>query len=334
MKAWQIVSDGGIDALHLADIPTPEPDPGEVRVRLAASSLNYRDLMTVKDPGGRNLPYPRVPNSDGAGTITAVGAGVTGWREGDQVASCFFRAWSDGMITQAAMDSALGGALDGVLSEEVILSADGVVAMPKGYSAAEAATLPCAALTAWHALFEVNPIKAGDRVLLLGTGGVSIFALQFAVAAGAEVFITSSSDDKLARAKAMGAHHLINYKTTPDWDQAVQALTAGVGVDVTVEVGGPGTVSRSVEATRVGGTVGMIGVLSQGDFNPARVMRKSIHLQGIYVGSRRMFEDMNRAIEHHAIKPVLDQQFAFDAAPAAFHAMESQQHFGKIVLQV
>ena len=172
------------------------------------------------------------------------------------------------------------------------------------------------------------------RLLLLGTGGVSIFALQFAVAAGAEVFITSSSDDKLARAKAMGAHHLINYKTTPDWDQAVQALTAGVGVDVTVEVGGPGTVSRSVEATRVGGTVGMIGVLSQGDFNPARVMRKSIHLQGIYVGSRRMFEDMNRAIEHHAIKPVIDQQFAFDAAPAAFHAMQSQQHFGKIVLQV
>jgi NADPH:quinone reductase-like Zn-dependent oxidoreductase len=333
MKAWQIISDGGIDALNLADVDLPAPGPGEVRVRIDASSLNYRDLMTVKDPVARNLPYPRVPNSDGAGTITAVGSGVTAWQEGDQVASCFFRAWGDGGITQAAMDSALGGALDGVLAEEVILSAAGVIALPKGYSAAEGATLPCAALTAWHALFEVKPIKAGDRVLLLGTGGVSIFALQFAIAAGAEVIITSSSDEKLARAKAMGAHHLINYKNTPEWHDSVLDLTGGEGVDVTVEVGGPGTVTRSIEATRVGGAVGMIGVLSGGELNPTRVMRKSIRLQGIYVGSRRMFQDMNRAIDLHGIKPVIDKEFAFDAAPAAFHEMQGQGHFGKIIVK-
>ena len=334
MKAWQIISDGGIDALHLADVAAATPGPGQVAVRIEASALNYRDLMTVSDPVGRNLPYPRVPNSDGAGTVMAVGPGVDKIAVGDRVASCFFQDWADGEISQKAMDSALGGALDGVLAEQVVLSAAGVIPVPVGYDVAAAATLPCAALTAWRALVEVGGMKAGDKVLLLGTGGVSIFALQFAVAAGAEVIITSSSDAKLERARAMGAHHTINYRSTPEWQDAVRALTGGQGVDITVEVGGPGTVARSVEATRVGGTVALIGILAGGQFNPTAVMRKSINLQGVYVGSRRMFADMNRAIALHGISPVIDQTFAFDQAPAAFHAMAGQGHFGKIVVTV
>ena len=232
------------------------------------------------------------------------------------------------------MDSALGGALDGVLAEQVVLSAAGVIPVPVGYDVAAAATLPCAALTAWRALVEVGGMKAGDKVLLLGTGGVSIFALQFAVAAGAEVIITSSSDAKLERARAMGAHHTINYRSTPEWQDAVRALTGGQGVDITVEVGGPGTVARSVEATRVGGTVALYGILAGGPCNPTAVRRKTITLQGVYVGSRRMFADMNRAIALHGISPVIDQTFAFDQAPAAFHAMAGQGHFGKIVVTV
>ena len=334
MKAWQIISDGGIDALHLADVAAAAPGPGQVAVRIEASALNYRDLMTVSDPVGRNLPYPRVPNSDGAGTVMAVGPGVDEIAVGDRVASCFFQDWADGEISQKAMDSALGGALDGVLAEQVVLSAAGVIPVPVGYDVAAAATLPCAALTAWRALVEVGGMKAGDKVLLLGTGGVSIFALQFAVAAGAEVIITSSSDAKLERARAMGAHHTINYRSTPEWQDAVRALTGGQGVDITVEVGGPGTVARSVEATGVGGTVALIGILTGGQFNPTAVMRKSINLQGVYVGSRRMFADMNRAIALHGISPVIDQTFAFDQAPAAFHAMAGQGHFGKIVVTV
>ncbi len=333
MKAWQIVSSGGINALRLTDVEMPTPTQGQVRVRIEASSLNYRDLLMIEDPIGRNLQLPRVPNSDGSGTITAVGAGVKGLREGDRVASCFFSTWVDDVITREAMTSALGGALDGVLAEEVVLSADGVVTLPKDYSAVQGSTLPCAALTAWHALFGVKRIQKGDRVLLLGTGGVSIFAMQFAIAVGAEVFIISSSDEKLARAKSMGAHHLINYKKFPNWESTILELTNGVGVDLTVEVGGSGTVTRSIEATKVGGVVCLIGVLSEGVLDPTLVMRKSIRLQGIYVGSRAMFQEMNRAIDNFNIKPVIDQEFNFDSAPEAFVALKSQKHFGKLVIK-
>ena len=280
MKAWQIVSDAGVDALSLADVELADPGPGEVRVAIAASSLNYRDLLTVTDPVARNLPYPRIPNSDGAGTVTAVGPGVTGVAVGDRVASCFFQDWRDGPCSLAAMASALGGALDGVLAEEVVLKADGVVPVPDHLSMEQAASLPCAALTAWNALVEAGRLKAGDTVLLLGTGGVSIFALQFAKMMGARVILTSSSDEKLDRAKAMGADEVINYRRTPDWQTAALDLTDGQGVDVTVEVGGAGTLPRSIEATRVAGTVALIGVLTGGEINPTLVMRKSIHLQG------------------------------------------------------
>lgn len=332
MKAWQIVSDGGIDALALAEVALREPGPGEVRVRMAAGSVNYRDLMTVKFPAARGLPYPRVPNSDGAGTVTAVGAGVAGIAVGDRVTSCFFQEWNDGACSPAAMASALGGALDGVLAEEVVLKAAGVVPTPAHLSDIEAATLPCAALTAWNALVEVGRVKAGDTVLLLGTGGVSIFALQFATAMGARVILTSSSDAKLERARAMGAAATVNYKAVPDWEKAVLDLTGGGGVDLTVEVGGAGTLARSVAATRVAGTIALIGVLTGGSIDPTLIMRRSQRVQGVYVGSRRMFLDMNRALALHAIRPVIDRTVPFADARDAYRAMEAAGHFGKIAI--
>lgn len=333
MKAWHIVADG-IDALKLAEVPSQPPGHGEIRVRIKASSINYRDLMTVKAPSARSLPFPRIPNSDGAGDVIAVGPGVTEFKVGDRVASCFFRHWVDGQCSTEAMNSALGGALDGVLAEEVNLLAAGAVAIPQHFSHAEAATLPCAALTAWNALVECGRVKAGDNVLLLGTGGVSIYGLQFAKMHGARTIITSSSDEKLARAKALGANVTINYRKHPDWEKAVLEATGGKGVDIVVEVGGAGTLPKSITATRVAGTISLIGVLAGGQIDPSSFMRKSIKMQGIYVGSRRMFQDMNRAIEVHGLKPVIDQRFAFADAKAAYKAMEGAGHFGKIVIEV
>lgn len=334
MRAWQIVSNKGIDGLQLAERTSPEPGPGQVMIRVRASSINYRDLGTVRDPESRKLPYPRIPNSDAAGEIIKVGPGVTDLKAGDRVASCFFQQWTDGLCSARVMASALGGALDGVLAEEAVLAADGVVPIPEHLSFEEAATLPCAALTAWHALVEAARVKAGDTVLLLGTGGVSIFALQFANLLGARTIITSSSDEKLERAKKLGAWRTVNYRTTPEWDRAVLELTDGAGVDATVEVGGAGTLPRTVAATRVAGTISLIGVLTGGEINPALVMRKSIRLYGIYVGSRRMFLDMNKAIAQHRLAPVIDKTFAFEDAKAAFRTMESATHFGKIVIKL
>jgi NADPH:quinone reductase-like Zn-dependent oxidoreductase len=232
------------------------------------------------------------------------------------------------------MASALGGALDGVLAQEVVLRAGGVVKIPDHLSFEEAATLPCAALTAWNALVEVGRLKAGDTVLLLGTGGVSVFALQFAVMFGARAIITSSSEAKLARAKEMGAWHTINYRNTPDWAQAVLDVTGGNGVDTVVEVGGAGTLEKSVAATRVAGNIALIGVLTGGQINPTPIMRKSIKLQGVYVGSRRMFNDMNRALAANQLRPVIDRVFEFEQAPEAYHAMAAAGHFGKLVITV
>ncbi len=334
MKAYEISSpEGGVDALTLAERATPEPGPGQVRVRITASSLNYRDLATVETPQGRVPSFPLVPNSDAAGEVTALGSDVAGMALGDRVAGCFFQDWQDGPITAAAMQSALGGARDGVLAEEVVLDADGLVPVPAGLSDAEASTLPCAALTAWHALVEKGGVKPGDTVLLLGTGGVSIFALQFAVMHGARAIITSSSNEKLARARQLGAWQTLNYADNADWDQAVIELTGG-GVDQTIEVGGPGTLEKSINATRVAGRVSLIGILSgaAGQVTPTAIMRKSITVQGIYVGSRAMFLRMNRAIAAHDLKPVIDQTFGFDQAPAAYHAMRAAGHFGKLVV--
>ena len=334
MKAYEIVSADGIDALRLAERDAPEPGPGEVLVRIRASSLNYRDLMTVMDPVARKLPYPRVPNSDGAGEVVAAGPGAARFEAGDRVAGCFFQRWEGGRISTEAMASALGGALDGVLAQQVVLREGGLVSVPEHLSFEEAATLPCAALTAWHSLIEMSQVKAGETVLLLGTGGVSVFALQFAVMHGARAIVTSSSDAKLARARDMGAWQTINYKDTPDWDKAVMDLTAGRGVDHVVEVGGAGTLGKSIEAARVGGRIGLIGVLTGGQIDPTAMMRKSLRVQGIYVGSRTMFEAMNRAISARELRPVIDRTFPFDDARAAYHHMRGASHFGKIVVTV
>ena len=334
MRAWQIQSAEGIDGLKLATLSPAEPGPGEVRVRVRASSINYRDLSVVSDPVARGIPLPRIPNSDGAGEVLAVGAGVSEFIPGDRVAGWFFQNWADGACSPEAMASALGGALDGMLAEEVILKAAGVVKIPGHLSDAEAATLPCAALTAWRALVDVGRVKAGDTVLLLGTGGVSIFALQFACLMGARVIITSSSDEKLARARALGAWQTVNYRDNPDWEKVVLEMTEGRGVDLTVEVGGAGTLEKSIAATRIAGIIGLIGVLSGGEINPRPIMAKSITLQGIYVGSRRLFQDMNRAIAAAELRPVIDRTFAFDEAPEAYRAMRAAGHFGKLVIEV
>jgi NADPH:quinone reductase-like Zn-dependent oxidoreductase len=332
MQAYEIVSADGIDALQLTERPAPQPGPGEVLVRIRASAINYRDLMTITDPVSRAIPYPRIPNSDGAGEVLAVGAGVTRFQPGDRVAGTFFQRWDDGPITADAMASALGGARDGVLAEEVLLEERGLVPVPAHVSFEEAATLPCAALTAWHALVEKGRLKAGETVLLLGTGGVSIFALQFAVLHGARPVVISSSDAKLERAQSLGAWQTVNYRATPDWDRAVQDLTEGVGVDHVVEVGGPGTLARSIAACRVAGHIALIGVLTGGEINPIPIMRKSLTVHGIYVGSRAMFEAMNRALTAAGLRPVIDRRFAFDDARAPYHHMQAAGHFGKIVV--
>jgi len=333
MKAWQIQNTGGIDGLKLAELALPDPGPGEVRVRLKANSLNYRDLSVVSDPAARGIALPRIPNSDGAGEVLAVGPGVTEFTPGDRVAGCFFQNWTDGPCSAAAMASAMGGEVEGVLAEERNLKADGLVKIPDHLSYAEAATLPCAGLTAWRALVPVGKLKAGDTVLLLGTGGVSIFALQFATLMGARVIITSSSDEKLERAKAMGAWQTVNYRQTPDWEKEVLALTHGIGADLTVEVGGAGTLEKSIAATRIAGTIGFIGILAGGTVNPRPIMSKSLTVQGIYVGSRNLFRDMNKAIAAAELRPVIHQRFAFDEAPAAYRALKAAAHFGKLVIE-
>lgn len=332
MKAYEIVSPDGVDALRLSERASPEPGHGQVLVRVHASSINYRDLLTVEDPVSRKLPYPRIPNSDCAGEVIGVGSGVTDIKSGDRVAGCFFQRWVDGPVTADAMASALGGAIDGVLAEEVVLNENGVVRIPDHMSYQQAATLPCAALTAWHALVEKGQLRAGETVLLLGTGGVSIFGLQIAAMHGAQAIITSSSDAKLERARAMGAWQTVNYRETPDWETRVLDLTDGKGVDHVVEVGGAGTLEKSIASVRVGGHIALIGVLTGGTINPTLLMRNSIRLHGIYVGSQAMFASMNRAFSAAKLEPVIDEEIPFESARDAFHSMRGAGHFGKIAV--
>ncbi len=333
MKAFVIQDAFGIDSLTLTERDVPAPQHGQALVRVKATSLNYRDLMTVTQGATRHLPLPLIPLSDGAGEVIAIGEGVTRVKPGDRVMGIFMQNWIAGEPSRDHAHGALGGAIDGMLAEQVVLHEEGLVHIPDYLSYEEAATLPCAAVTAWQGLVTQGGMKAGDTVLVLGTGGVSIFALQFAVAAGARVMITSSSDAKLERAKTLGATDLINYRSTPDWDQRVLELTDGIGVDHVVEVGGPGTLERSMRAVRVGGTVSLIGILTGGgQVDPMILLRKSIRLQGIYVGSREMFEAMNRALTMNHIRPVIDRVFPFEETREALKYMESAAHFGKIVI--
>lgn len=323
----------GLENLAIIDRPEPTPGPGQVLVRVRAVSLNYRDLMVVKGQYNPRMPLPRVPCSDGAGEVVAVGDGVAEWKPGDRVCGTFFQAWNDGPITESAARSALGGDLDGMLTEFVLLSANGLVSVPAHLSFEEAATLPCAGVTAWNALTSgFDP--AGKTVLLLGTGGVSVFALQFAKALGARVLVASGNDDKLKRALSMGADAGVNYRANPDWDRWAREHTGG-GVDSVVEVGGAGTLDRSVKATRYGGRIALIGVLAGGSgFNPVGVLMRALTVQGIYVGSRAMFRDMNRLIERERLRPVIDRAFPFEAAAATYRHLEAAGHFGKVVVEV
>lgn len=303
-------------------------------MRIAAVSLNYRDLAIARDPLARGIALPRVPCSDGAGEVIAVGPGVTRFRPGDRVMSCFFQRWGAGPITPEAMASALGGPIDGVLAEEVVSSEDGLTPIPAHLSSAEAATLPCAALTAWHALVESGRLRPGETVLCLGTGGVSLFAIQIAKLAGARPILVSSSQAKLERVAALGPAATVDRSARPDWEKAVLELASGAGVDHVVEVGGGGTLARSIEATRIGGHVALIGILQGGAIDPTPIMRKSIRLQGVYVGSRVMQEAMVRAFAAADLRPVIDRRFPFEEAPDAFRALERAEHVGKIVIEL
>jgi NADPH:quinone reductase-like Zn-dependent oxidoreductase len=326
----------GLDGLALEAVELPAPGPTEVLVALKAASLNYRDLMVANGTYNPKLALPRVLGSDAAGEVVAVGELVTRFRVGDRVTSLFFQDWQDGEIEPTTGKSALGGPIDGVFATAKLFPENGLLPAPEGWSFAEAATLPCAALTAWHALVEIGRLRAGETVLLLGTGGVSMFALQIAKMQGARVIVTSSSDEKLERARAMGADETINYRTTPEWEAEVFRLTAKRGVDHVVEVGGAGTLARSLKAVRPGGRVYLIGVLTgKGagvDVTP--VLSRSIHLDGVYVGSAAMFRRMNAAFLANGVRPAIDRSFALGDARAAFEHLQSGSHFGKIVLSL
>ncbi len=326
----------GLENLKLETMDLPAPGPGEVQVRFHAGSLNYRDLMVALGQYNPKMALPRILGSDAAGEVVSVGPGVSTLQPGDRVASLFFQTWQAGEIQQSTGKSALGGAIDGVFATDRILPETGLIRIPDSLSFEQAATLPCAAVTAWNALVIKGKLKAGQTVLVLGTGGVSIFALQIAKAFGAKVILTSSSDEKLARGRAMGADETINYRTTPEWDTEVLRLTGKRGVDHVVEVGGSGTLPRSFNAVRVAGHVHLIGVLSE----PGKgvdvlvVLRKSIHFNGIYVGSRAMFEELNAALEVNKIEPVIDRVFPLHDARAAFEYLQSGSHFGKVLLSM
>jgi NADPH:quinone reductase-like Zn-dependent oxidoreductase len=326
----------GSHRLTSEQVPIPEPGEREVLVRVRAASLNRRDVYVLK--GQYPMP-PRpqvVPLSDGAGEVHSVGAGVTRFKTGDRVAAIFFQRWLYGRPDAEIHSSALGGQLDGMLSEYVCLSEEGLVAVPDGYSYEEASTLPCAAVTAWNSLVTRGRMQPGDNVLLLGTGGVSIFGLQFAAAGGAHAIVTSSDEAKLARARTLGAIATINYLATPEWSGAVRAATGGTGVHQVLEVGGTGTLPQSLASLAPGGHVALIGGLSGfgGDIPARALMHANATASGIYVGSRANFEAMNAFIERHRIRPVIDRVYELDAAAAAYERIAAGRHLGKVVIRL
>ncbi len=335
MKLYEITEPKGIDSLKLTERPTPKPGPGEVLVRVRATSLNYRDLALIKGGLARMMKRPLIPVSDGAGDVVETGPGATTLKKGDRVAAIFTQCWLAGPPTAGMYSTSLGGGIDGMLAEYVVLREDGFVRIPDYLTYEEAASLPCAAVTSWNALVTEGHLKPGDSVLVMGTGGVSIFALQFAKMYGARVIATSSSDAKLKRLKELGASDVINYKTTPEWDKAVLELTGGLGVDHVVEIGGAGTLPRSINAVKTGGIVSLIGILSgAGQIDPMTLLFKNARIQGILVGSREMFEGMNRAMANNQVHPVIDKVFPFNQAREAYRHLESGTHFGKVCIAI
>ena len=336
MKAVEIKGSFGIDSLALTERPEPKLGPGQVVMKVKAASLNYRDLMTVKGQYNPKQPLPLIPLSDGVGEVVDIGSGVTRVKTGDRVAGIFAQKWLAGTPSRAELRSTLGGPLDGMLAEYAVLAEDGVVHVPAHLTDEEAATLPCAGVTAWSALVTDGEIKAGDTVLVQGTGGVSLFALQFAKLAGARIIITSSSDAKLERAQKLGASACVNYKSTPNWEKRVRELTDGNGVDHVVEVGGAGTFVKSLSAMRIGGHIAVIGVLSgtATSLDLIPILMQKLRVGGIMVGSRETFETMNRTISLHQLRPVVDRVFSMAEAKEAFRYMESGSHFGKICIRM
>jgi NADPH:quinone reductase-like Zn-dependent oxidoreductase len=333
MRAYRLVPPlSGPAALSLVYRPAPQPGPGEVLLAMRAVGLNYRDLLVARGQYGK-LPDDRIPGSDGVGVVQACGSGVSDLAPGQRVAGCFMSGWMDGPLSSAVAATALGGARDGVLAEQVVLPASGVVPVPEHLSDAEAACLPCAGVTAWNALFGTGATRAGETVLVLGTGGVAAFAIQFAHAAGCRVIAVSRSPAKLAAARTLGAHEAIS---GDDWDDQVYRLTAQQGVDHVIELGGPGTLPKSIRAVRMGGRISLIGTISgiEGPIPTANLLRKGVCLQGIFVGSRAHFLAMNRAIALHGLRPHVDREFAFTAAREAYEYLATASHVGKVVVRI
>jgi len=334
MKAYQYRLGGSMKDLSIVERAPPRPGPGQVLVRMRAASLNYRDILVVTGKYPRAQQDSIIPLSDGAGEITELGAGVTGFSVGDRVAALFFQSWTRGEMRDRDSHTALGGSIDGVAAQYCVFSADSTLRIPEHMSFEEGATLPCAALTAWNGVTGPRAVRSGDTVLTLGTGGVSIFALQLAKSAGASVIVTSSSDEKLARARKLGADDAINYVTTPDWHVAVRGLTGGRGVDHVIETAGGGTMERSIASTRRGGFIHVIGLVAPGQFDPVHILLGGVTLRGTEGGSLEMFASMNRAMAQAKIKPVIDRVFAFEALPAALDYLQTGRHFGKIVVTI
>lgn len=334
MRAYELVAREGFDSLTITERPSPALAPGEVRVRVRAVSLNYRDLGVARRAASRKAPI--IPASDGAGEVVELGAGVTSLALGDRVAASFFPTWQAGSLSDFHHARALGGGQDGMLAEEVVLPAESWVKLPSHFSYEQGATLPCAGVTAWHALFEATHLSPGDVVLVQGTGGVSMFGLQLAKAAGAKVIATSSSAAKRQRLTALGADHVIDYVANPTWGEAARAWTGGRGVDAVLEVGGPGTFDQSVAALRYGGTMSLLGVLTgtKGEVNTYGIFAKTLRVAGIYVGSVEMFQRLVRALEAHRLEPLIDRTFAFAEARAAYEHLASGAHFGKVVISI
>jgi NADPH:quinone reductase-like Zn-dependent oxidoreductase len=336
VRAWRLADSFGIDRLELHDLPEPALGPREARVRVRAVSLNYRDVAIVEyGVAPRGVRLPLLPCSDAAGEVVEIGADVSRVTVGGRVATTVFQRWLDGDIPPLdAYGSVLAGSVDGVLADHIVVHEDGLVHVPEHLSFDEASTLACAGVTAWHALVTKGPAGPGDTILVQGTGGVSIFALQFALMAGARVIATSKSEEKLERARALGATETVNYVTTPGWAERVLELTGGTGVDHVVEVGGPGTTDRSIKAARRGGTISLIGVLTGLDarIDPHPIALKGLRVQGIIVGSRAMFEDMNSAIAAAGLRPVIDRVFPFGEAREALRYLQAAQHVGKVVV--
>lgn len=335
MRAYEL-QQFGLDGLRMVERPELVVGPGQASVRVTAVSLNYRDWLMVQGEYNPRQPLPLVPLSDGVGVVTAVGEGVTRVKVGDRVAAAFSQSWIAGEPRIERLRGTLGGPLDGMLRESIVLHEDGLVRVPGHLSDEEGASLPCAALTAWNALIEQGHLKAGETVVVQGTGGVSIFGLQFAKMCGARVIVTSSSNEKLERAKALGADEVINYREAPNWDRRVKQLTGGVGADHIIEVGGADTLVKSLKAVRVGGTISVIGVLGGKSLEVplTLILMQNVRLQGVLVGNRDMFDKMNQAIEHHRLRPLVDRVFGFAEVHAAFEHLAAGRHFGKIAVRI